>query len=343
VNQAATVAPGNEVPMSSVDVIVPCYNYGHYLEACVDSVLGQGSVAVRVLIIDDCSSDHTPEVGRTLATRDSRVAFRRHAENKGHIATYNEALAEVAADYCMVLSPDDLLTEGSLMRATRLMDEHPNVGLTYGRDITFVDAPPLNPAAASTTCGHRIYEYSEFLALSCQRGHTPIQAPTAVVRASLHRKIGFFLPELPHSGDTEIWLRMAANADVGELDSAQAFRRLHATNMSLQFSPLQRLVEQARAFQVHFDEYRSLRRDIAPLEAVMNRTIAEMAFWSGTRAFESGEVRACDDFLAFASELHAPIVTWKPWRRFRWKRRLGPSAARWVGALAGRAGGVGAE
>ena len=42
-------------------------------------------------------------------------------------------------------------------------------------------------------------------------GHTPIQAPTILVRTSLHQKIGDYLPSLPHTADTEIWLRMAAH------------------------------------------------------------------------------------------------------------------------------------
>jgi len=45
----------------SVDVIVPCYNYGAYLVGCVRSLLDQEGVAVRVLIIDDHSGDNTPE------------------------------------------------------------------------------------------------------------------------------------------------------------------------------------------------------------------------------------------------------------------------------------------
>ena len=108
--------------MARVYVIVPCYNYGDLLEACVASVLSQQEVDARVLIMDDASTDSTPEVGRRLAAQDPRVEYRRHDVNRGHIATYNEALDDVTGDYCMILSADDLLTPGSLMRATRLID-----------------------------------------------------------------------------------------------------------------------------------------------------------------------------------------------------------------------------
>ncbi len=76
--------------MIRVDVIIPCYNYARYLRGCVESVLQQVGVDVRVLIIDDCSPDDTPDVARLLTQNDNRVEYRRHAVNHRHIKTYNE-------------------------------------------------------------------------------------------------------------------------------------------------------------------------------------------------------------------------------------------------------------
>jgi glycosyltransferase involved in cell wall biosynthesis len=70
--------------MSRVDVVIPCYKYAHYLHGCVESVLSQEGVEVRVLILDDASPDNTPEVGEELARQDGRVEYRRHAVNRGN-------------------------------------------------------------------------------------------------------------------------------------------------------------------------------------------------------------------------------------------------------------------
>lgn len=59
--------------MNGVDVIVPCYRYGRFLRTCVSSVLDQQNVAVRVLIIDDCSPDNTADFARLLQEEDERV------------------------------------------------------------------------------------------------------------------------------------------------------------------------------------------------------------------------------------------------------------------------------
>jgi glycosyltransferase involved in cell wall biosynthesis len=322
--------------MTRVDVIVPCYNYGDMLEDCVRSILAQDGVDVRVLVMDDASSDATETVGRRLAARNARVEYRRHTENVGNIRTYNEALTYVTGDYCLILSADDLLTPGSLARATRVMDAHPEIGLAYGRDITFRHTAPLDVPVSSSYCGHKIFGYAEFLERACRLGHTPIQAPTAIVRTSLHREIGGYMVELPHAGDTEIWLRMAAHGAVCELDADQAFRRLHANNMSLSFAQLGRFEQQKKAFDAHFARYAAARPEIAPLHAVVNRTIAEAAVWSGAHAFDAGQRDACDRFLRFAAETCPGIETWNVWRRLQWKRLVPAAIWRRLAPLASR-------
>ena len=128
--------------MSRFDIIIPCYNYGNYLRECVESVLDQSHQDLRVLIIDDASPDHTAEVAADLAARDPRVEFRRHAVNQGHIATYNEGLEWTTGDYTLLLSADDLLVPGALLRASRLLDAHPEVGFVYGKALGFGTGKP---------------------------------------------------------------------------------------------------------------------------------------------------------------------------------------------------------
>jgi glycosyltransferase involved in cell wall biosynthesis len=74
-----------------VSVVIPCYNYGHFLPEAVASVLEQPDVDVEVIIVDDASTDHSAEVAESL-TSDPRVGLVRHKVNQGHIATYNDGL-----------------------------------------------------------------------------------------------------------------------------------------------------------------------------------------------------------------------------------------------------------
>jgi glycosyltransferase involved in cell wall biosynthesis len=64
--------------MTSIDVAIPNYQYGRYLRECVESVLSQGVPELRVLIIDNASTDNSAEVAQQLAVDHARVHFVRH-------------------------------------------------------------------------------------------------------------------------------------------------------------------------------------------------------------------------------------------------------------------------
>jgi GT2 family glycosyltransferase len=313
--------------MGTVSAIIPCYNYGDYLDDCVASVLGQRAVDVRVLIIDDASADLSAAVGAGLAARNPRVEFRRHDCNRGHIATYNEGLRWADGEYVLLISADDLLTPGSLRRAVRVMDAHPEVGFTYGRAVEFQTGDPCLPwSPDADRCDYRIDPYREFVARACECGQTGIASPTVLVRNRLHREVGGYLEELPHSGDTELWLRLAARAAVGILDADQAYRRWHRANMTHEYSPVERLQEQAAAFDRHFATHGVPARDLPPLRHALDRALANSAFWVAYHAFERGDVALCRTSLRYAVETDPSVRSRPEWSRLRWKMRVGPLA-----------------
>jgi hypothetical protein len=238
--------------MSSIDIIVPCYRYGHFLRQCVQSALSQAAVNVRVLIIDDASPDNSAEVAAGLAREDSRVTFIRHAANKGHIGTYNEGIEWVAADYMLLLSAGDYLLPGALKLSAELLDANPEVGFTYGKALELHDGQIAEPDAANRS-DWRILGGLEFIELS--GAENLVRTPTAVVRTKLQKQLGGYLPELPHSGDMEMWLRFAAHARVGILETYQAVYRRHSENMSLGYTArswLPDLQQRKRAFDCFF-------------------------------------------------------------------------------------------
>ena len=155
-----------------VSVVIPCYKYGNYLPDCVAGVLAQEGVEVDVTIVDDASPDSSPAVAAKLATTDPRIRVIQHETNRGHIATYNEGLASAEGEYVVLLSADDLLTGGSLVRAASLMAIHPEVGLVYGfsRSFTGEPRPPR-----TTVRSWSVWSGPEWLSLICHRGSNPIQ------------------------------------------------------------------------------------------------------------------------------------------------------------------------
>ena len=155
---ATWLGVAKEGDMSSVDVFVPCYNYGRYLPDCVASVLAQEGVDIRILIIDDASTDGSAEVARQLAETDRRITLALHHTNQGHIATYNEGIAWAAADYMLLLSADDMVAPGAFGRAVDVMDRRATVGMVYGRACKFSTITEIPPwelqSEGDTESGH---------------------------------------------------------------------------------------------------------------------------------------------------------------------------------------------
>ncbi len=308
--------------MARVDVIVPCYNYGRYLEGCVHSALSQDGVDVRVLVIDDASSDDTEAVGRRLAVVDTRIEYRRHAANKGHIATYNEGLEWAAGDYCLLLSADDMLTRGALGRAARLMDANPEVGLAYGDVIRTAD-PEFASVPSPETYDTEVTPGPAFIEASCRACNNLVETVTAVVRTSVQKAVGGYRKELPHAGDLEMWLRFAAVSAVGRVVAPQGFYRRHGTNMSHGYVGRRDFDQVRGAFRHFFADFGDRVAGRERLEALVNRELAVQAFYAANEAFEAGDRRVCADLLAEAVALWPGVRSHRGWNRLRLKRAVG--------------------
>jgi glycosyltransferase involved in cell wall biosynthesis len=327
--------------VSSVDVIVPCYQYGRFLVECVESVLLEQQCAVRVLIIDDASPDETPDVATELARQDDRVTWRRHATNQGHIATYNEGLDWASADYMLLLSADDIVTPGALGRAARLMDAHPEVGLTYGPVVNWHGGEPPPPRLLdSPVPGWTVVDGNEFIRRDRYAWRSdPVETSAAVVRTSVQKRVGGYRPELPHAGDYEMWLRFAAHGQVGRLNALQGVYRRHRGNMSEAFynDKLEDISQRVRAAEMFLDASRDRIPDADALRQHMMRDLARQAVDSASDMFARGNVGSFERLLQLAGAMDPAVRYELSWQKQTIKRVLGPrvwAAVKTVGLAA---------
>ena len=311
--------------MSSIDIIIPCYRYGRFLGQCVSSVLTQGIEDLRVLIIDDASPDDTAEVGRGLEKSDSRVNFIRHAANKGHIATYNEGIEWTESTYYLLLSADDYLTPGALLRATHLMNEHPEVGFVFGAAMELNDDGTTSevdlPAEMHGSAAEKILGGQEFIRLS--GASNPVRTPTAIVRTALQKRMGGYRPELPHSGDMEMWLRLASQVSIGAIRACQAVYRRHSNNMSLGYTNLSDLEQRKAALGYFFESCHSSIRNFDVVRREILRALAREAVQTASGAFNAGQAELCEKLTTFALCTSEDVKRSRPYFALRFKHILG--------------------
>lgn len=310
VMRPATNSTG-EHRIPSVTVVIPCYNYGHYLGRCVQSVLDQEDVTVDVLVIDDASPDGSGEVAASLAARDSRIHVIRHAKNRGHIATYNEGLPRATGDYTVLLSADDMLTPGCLARAATLMDSHPQVGMVYGTSLIFNDNTVPSPRTSAKAWV--IWEGSDWLAYRCRTGRNPIRSPEVVMRTRVLHKIGYYRHDLPHAADFELWMRASTVSGIGYVAGAdQAYYRIHAGNMhQSSFDIVSDMEQRLLCFNTVLKERGDLLPDVTALRKLAHRTLAREALLRAIekRASGSADEQNVTVYTDFASK------TWPEYQR----------------------------
>lgn len=119
-------------------VIVPVYNSGDYLEKCVRSILAQTCDDFELILVDDGSTDQSPELCDRFSRQDARVHVI-HQANGGHTRARNAGLAAARGEYAVFVDSDDFL-EASLLADCRqaVQQCHPDIVL-YGHRMVWQD------------------------------------------------------------------------------------------------------------------------------------------------------------------------------------------------------------
>jgi glycosyltransferase involved in cell wall biosynthesis len=114
---------------SLVSVVIPCYNYGTYVEEAVSSVLAQTYPHCEIIVIDDGSTDpHTREVLDRIEHNRVRVI---HQENQGLALARNRGASVANGEYLVFLDADDRLSETAIALLLFALLHHPEAAYAY--------------------------------------------------------------------------------------------------------------------------------------------------------------------------------------------------------------------
>lgn len=112
-----------------VSVIIPCYNYGVYINEAVGSVLQQTFTDYEIIIVNDGSTDAYTNKMLADFTRPKTRVF--HTKNQGVSAARNYGIEQCSGEYILPLDPDDRIGATYLEKAVQLLDNNPRLGIVY--------------------------------------------------------------------------------------------------------------------------------------------------------------------------------------------------------------------
>ena len=192
----------------SVSVIIPTYNRSEAVARALSSVACQSRPADEILVVDDGSTDRTPEQIPDLFPE----AVYLRQENRGVSAARNRGIREARGEYLAFLDSDDEWLPRKLERQIEALekDREGEHLLCHTNEIWIRHGRRVNPMKKHRKYGGRIFAKCLPLCI--------ISASSTVVHRSLLDRVGLFDESLPVCEDYDLWLRICALYPVLYLD-----------------------------------------------------------------------------------------------------------------------------
>jgi len=205
-----------------VSTIMATYNYGQYLAGAIESALVQTYSDHELVIVDDGSTDDTPQV--IASYRDNpRVRYFR-TDHVGQPAAKNYGIGQAQGELIAFLDADDLWQPEKLARQLPLFDASPDVGVVYSR-FEMIDSQ----GALLAYDQPELYR-GDVLAQMFRQNFVGFS--TCVVRRAVFEDVGKFNERIPMAIDYELWLRVARKWRFDYVDAPLLLYRTGHANLS---------------------------------------------------------------------------------------------------------------
>ncbi len=189
----------------SLDIIIPIYNPGRFLERCLQSVLNQTYKGkFRLILVDDGSTEPVEEIieatiGKKSGKKSIEWVYIKLPENSGAAYARNIGIKHAKADLIFFLDADDEMLPKRLALSVAIFKKCPELIMVCGNFRWVIDG---KVSSACFITPPEIY-YATMLI------HFPINASTVAIRREIFNEVGFFNEEYVVGEDYDLWMRIA--------------------------------------------------------------------------------------------------------------------------------------
>ncbi|MFZ0929098.1 MAG: glycosyltransferase family 2 protein [Syntrophobacteraceae bacterium] len=206
-----------------VSVVTPFYNEEKYLSQCIDSVLAQSYANWEYILVNNCSTDRSPDIAREYASRDNRIRIYSNEVLLAQQKNINHALRMISPDskYCKIVFGDDWIFPECLRLMVEVAEGYPSVGIVgaYRLDDVKVNCDGL-PYPSNFVRGH------DACRLCLLKGNFLFASPTSVLfRSDVIRSRDPFYSESSLHEDSEACYEILYKLDFGFVHQVLTFTR----------------------------------------------------------------------------------------------------------------------
>ena len=225
--QACSGSGAGEGPVPLISVVMPVYNCERYVAHAVESILAQTLVDFEFVIIDDGSTDKTPEILRRYAARDPRIRLVSRP-NRGLVASLNEGLALARGELVARMDADDIAFPQRFERQIAFLRDHP--------DVVCVGSATLEIDEAGRELVVTAYPLHDEEIQECLlKGCSTLFHPTAMIRREAVISVGGYREEMKHGEDYDLWLRLGERGRLANLEEVLLRYRIHPGSKTERF------------------------------------------------------------------------------------------------------------
>lgn len=219
----ASAEPRLDSAAPRFSILVPTYNHAHYLPAALDSLIAQTYADWEAVVVNDGSSDATPQVLADYAAREPRIRVFDQA-NGGTAVALNTALEQARGEWVCWLSSDDLFQPDKLANHVEAIRQAPDYDCFFSNFYLLHDpegrltASGIDVESTIPPLGEqviRLFRYNYFNGI------------TIAVRRAVFAAVGPFRAEYRHGQDFDMWLRIAARYRWMYIDHPTCVTRQH--------------------------------------------------------------------------------------------------------------------
>jgi GT2 family glycosyltransferase len=202
---------------------MPVYNGERYLRQAVASVLAQTFEEFELIVIDDASSDRTPEILASFA--DPRIRVLRNAENLGIVGSLNRGMSAASGRYIARMDADDLCLPTRFARQIAFLEQHP--------DVVLVGTNFFSLSNGKTQPHHGSLDPDCQLLRCLFLFGNPVAHPTMMFRAEIVPALGQYLnPALQYAEDFDFCHRVLEIGRIAVMPERLLIYRKHAANLT---------------------------------------------------------------------------------------------------------------
>jgi len=184
-----------------VTIITPTYNRAAFLPQAIDGVLAQTYENFELIIVDDGSTDNSPEILSEYQSKDERIRVYRQ-ENQGQSIARNKAITEARGEFICFLDSDNYWAPDKLEQQLNLFETNPSVDVIYG-DIVTVDENSIELSRKN------MKRYSGNISRWMLRDNC-VSMNTAMARRRCFDEMGGMSGQRRVADDYDLWLRFSA-------------------------------------------------------------------------------------------------------------------------------------